>query len=113
MTLAQECKFTIIGKFYGGKPTMEEIRKVFISKFHLTGSVKIAYFDFRHVYIDFTNEVDFNHIRFKEFIEIGDAPIEDLEMDIGFQTRRRNFHCPNLDSNSSTTMAFIQMACHF
>lgn len=79
VALALEWKFTIIGRFYRGKPTMEEIRKVFISKFHLTGSVKIAYFDFRHVYIDFTNEVDFNHIRFKEFIDIGDAPMKNLK----------------------------------
>lgn len=58
---------------------MEEIRKVFIRQFHLTRSVKIAYFDFRHVYIDFTNEVDFSHIRFKEFIDIGEVTMNILK----------------------------------
>ncbi|KAM3252948.1 hypothetical protein P3L10_007018 [Capsicum annuum] len=62
VNLAKDCKYTIIEKFYKGKPSMEEIRKVFVSQFHLTGPVKIAYFNFRHVYIDFANEVDFNHV---------------------------------------------------
>lgn len=85
VTLAQDCKLTLIGKFYRGKPTMEELRKVFISQFHLIGSVKIAYLDFRHVYLDFTNEVDYNHILFKEYVDIGEAPMKILKWTTHFK----------------------------
>ncbi|KAF3655453.1 hypothetical protein FXO38_08401 [Capsicum annuum] len=71
VNLAKECKFTIVGKFTKGKPTMEELRKLFVRQYHLKGSVKIAYYDYRTVYIDFTNETNFNHIYFKPFIHLG------------------------------------------
>lgn len=32
---------------------MDAIRKAFIRQYHLKGSVKIAYFGFQYVYIDF------------------------------------------------------------
>ncbi|OIS98248.1 hypothetical protein A4A49_33444 [Nicotiana attenuata] len=83
--LAQECKLTIIVKFLRGKPSMEEIRKIFVRKFHMTGTVKIAYFDPQYVYIDFSNEVDYNHIRFKEYIDIGDAPMKILKWTADFK----------------------------
>uniref|UniRef100_M1DQL1 LINE-type retrotransposon LIb DNA, complete sequence, Insertion at the S11 site n=1 Tax=Solanum tuberosum TaxID=4113 RepID=M1DQL1_SOLTU len=70
-SLAQDCKWTIVGKFIKGKPTMEELRKLFIGQFQLLGTVKIAFYDYRCVYMDFTNEVDFKHIYFKPFIDIG------------------------------------------
>ncbi|OIT39728.1 PREDICTED: uncharacterized protein LOC109237715 [Nicotiana attenuata] len=47
INLAQECKLTVIGKFSKGKPTMEEIRRDFVRRYHLKGPVKIAYFDHR------------------------------------------------------------------
>ena len=85
INLAQECKFTIIGKFYRLKPAMDEIRRVYISQFHLRGSVKIAYFDPHHVYLDITYEVDYNHILFKEFVDIGDVPMKILKWTVDFK----------------------------
>lgn len=70
--LAQDCKLTIIGKFLKTKPTMEEIRKLFVSQFHLKAPVKIVYFDHKYVYLDFANEVDYNHIYSKTYIHFGD-----------------------------------------
>lgn len=64
---------------------MEEIRKVFIRQFHLTGQVKIAYFDPKHIYIDFSNEVDYNHILFKEYIDIGETPMKILKWTADFK----------------------------
>lgn len=58
---------------------MEEIRKIFVRKFHMTSIIKIAYFDPRHVYIHISNKVDYNHIRFKEYIDIRDAPMKILK----------------------------------
>lgn len=58
---------------------MEEIRKAFIRQFHLTCPVKIAYFDLKHVYLDFANDVDCNHIFSKEYIDIGEASMKILK----------------------------------
>lgn len=62
---------TIVGKFIKGKPNMDELRKLFFSQYQLKGTVKIAYYDYQTVYLDFTNETDMNHIYFKPFINIG------------------------------------------
>ncbi|KAK4339973.1 hypothetical protein RND71_041435 [Anisodus tanguticus] len=77
VNFSKVCKFTIIGKFYRGKPTLDEIRKVFDRQFHLLDTVKISYFDPKHVYIDCGNEVDYNHIFLKEYIDIADFKPEE------------------------------------
>lgn len=71
VNLAEDCRFTIVGKFTKGKPNMDELRKLFNSHVPLKGTVKIAYFDQNHVYIDFNNESDFYHIYFKSFVTLG------------------------------------------
>ncbi|PHT59573.1 hypothetical protein CQW23_01936 [Capsicum baccatum] len=57
--LADRCKFTLIGKFTNSMPKMELIRKNFILQTQLTGGVKIAHYNPRHVYIDLDNEQDY------------------------------------------------------
>lgn len=64
---------------------MEEIRKTFVNKFQLTGSVKIAYFDPKHVYLDFSNDVDYNHLFTKGYIDIGDSPLKILKWKLDFK----------------------------
>ncbi|KAH0756594.1 hypothetical protein KY290_026864 [Solanum tuberosum] len=54
------CKYTLVGKYLNAMPKMEAIRKSFIAQTQLTGGVKIAHFNSRHIYIDFDNEA--NHI---------------------------------------------------
>lgn len=76
VNLAQDCKFTIIGKLYRGKPTMDDIRREFVSQFQLRRTVKIAHFDHQHVYLDFDNEVDFNRVGTQSFVNIGIAPMK-------------------------------------
>lgn len=85
VNLVKDCRFTIIGKFYLGKPTMEEIRKTFVSQFQFIATVKILYFNPKHVYLDFANEVDYNHIFAKEYIDIGDAPMKILKWTPNFK----------------------------
>lgn len=79
INLAQDCKMTIVGKFYRGKPAMEDLRKQFVTQFHLKGSVKIAFVDSQTVYIDFTSETDYKHIYFKPYIYFGDYPMKVLK----------------------------------
>ncbi|KAK4716316.1 hypothetical protein R3W88_014654 [Solanum pinnatisectum] len=52
------CKFTLVGKFTNAMHKMEIIRKSFITQTQLTGGVKIAHFNSRHIYIDLDNEAD-------------------------------------------------------
>ncbi|KAG5606134.1 hypothetical protein H5410_027626 [Solanum commersonii] len=52
------CKYTLVGKFINVMPKMEAIRKSFIAQTQLTGGVKIAHFNSRHIYIDLDNEAD-------------------------------------------------------
>ncbi|KAK4733768.1 hypothetical protein R3W88_008029 [Solanum pinnatisectum] len=52
------CKYTLVGKFINAMPKMEVIRKSFVAQTQLTGGVKIAHFNSRHIYIDLDNEAD-------------------------------------------------------
>ncbi|KAH0639194.1 hypothetical protein KY285_035780 [Solanum tuberosum] len=51
-------KYTLVGKFLNAMPRMEAIRKSFIAQTQLTGGVKIAHSNSRHIYIDLDNEAD-------------------------------------------------------
>lgn len=37
------------------------------------------------MYLDFTNEVDYNHILFKEFVDIEDVPMKILKWSVDFK----------------------------
>lgn len=56
--LAARRKFTLVGKFSNTMPKVEMIRS-FILQTQLSGGVKIAHFNARHVYIDLDNELDY------------------------------------------------------
>lgn len=68
--MAQQCKFTIVGKFLRTRPQIEKIRSKFAEKVSIKGSVKIGVYDFRTVFIDCSNEEDFNNVWFRRSIEI-------------------------------------------
>ncbi|KAH0650165.1 hypothetical protein KY284_030077 [Solanum tuberosum] len=57
--LVESCKHTLVGKFTNTMPKMEMIRKSFTLQTQLTGGVKIAHYNSRHVYIDLDNEFDY------------------------------------------------------
>lgn len=64
---------------------MEEIRKIFVSQFHLKAIVKIAYFDYKYIYLNFANEVNYNHIYSKTFIQYGECPMKILKWTLNFK----------------------------
>ncbi|KAH0781472.1 hypothetical protein KY290_001070 [Solanum tuberosum] len=68
--LAATCKFILIGKFSYTMPKLELIRKNFILQTQLSGGVKIAHFNSRHVYIDLDNELDYNMVWTKQRMSI-------------------------------------------
>lgn len=49
--------------------------------------MKIAYFDPKHDYIYFTNHVDYNHILFKEYVDIGEAPMKIMKWTADFKLK--------------------------
>ena len=55
--LASTCMFTLIGKFIYTMTRVDLIRKNYILQTQLSGGVKIAHFNSRHVYIDIDNEM--------------------------------------------------------
>ncbi|MCD9639417.1 hypothetical protein HAX54_023932 [Datura stramonium] len=66
---------------------MEEIRTSLATKFHLKGPVKMAFFNPQHVYLDFFNETNYNHILFKNWIHIGESAMKVLKWSPDFNRK--------------------------
>lgn len=57
--LAKKCGLTIVGKFSRNHPQIDKIRDDFKKTYPLKGLIKTGAYDWRHVFIDFTEEDDF------------------------------------------------------
>ncbi|OIT38954.1 hypothetical protein A4A49_25151 [Nicotiana attenuata] len=68
--MAEECKYTIIGKFLRSRPNIERIRSVFAEKNLLKGDAKIGAYDFRTVFIDVTNDEDCKSVRYRRSMDV-------------------------------------------
>ncbi|PHU20923.1 hypothetical protein BC332_12074 [Capsicum chinense] len=68
--MAPECRFTIVGRFLKPRPQIDIIRSKFKELITIRGSTKIGVYDNFNVFLDFTNEEDFNVVWYKRFIEI-------------------------------------------
>ncbi|KAH0730979.1 hypothetical protein KY289_002167 [Solanum tuberosum] len=68
--MAAECRFTIVGRFVKPRPQIDKIRSKFKELVTIKGSTKIGVYDNFNVFLDFTNEEDFNTVWFKRVIEI-------------------------------------------
>ncbi|OIT34715.1 hypothetical protein A4A49_14012 [Nicotiana attenuata] len=68
--MAEECKLTIVGRFLKPRSQIDRIRSKFKELVSIKGSTKIGVFDNYNVFLDFTNEEDFNTVWFKRVIEI-------------------------------------------
>lgn len=68
--MADECRLILVGKFTYGRPKIEIIRSKFLEKIPLKGKVRIGAYDYRHVFIEFDTESDFNTVYFQRFIII-------------------------------------------
>ncbi|KAG5631527.1 hypothetical protein H5410_003244 [Solanum commersonii] len=72
---ADRCKYTLIGKFSNTMPKVELIRKSFITQTQLSGGVKIAHYNARHVYIDLDNDLDYITVWTKQRMTIEGQPM--------------------------------------
>lgn len=50
--MADECRWTMVGKFTYGRPRIESIRSKFLEQIPLKGKVRISAYNYRHVFID-------------------------------------------------------------
>ncbi|XP_075095480.1 uncharacterized protein LOC142173738 [Nicotiana tabacum] len=60
--LAKDCKFTLIGKFSHGRPSIKDIRSDFTARFTLKGQVQIGHCNLKHIFMDFSLEEDYLNI---------------------------------------------------
>ncbi|OIT05152.1 hypothetical protein A4A49_54344 [Nicotiana attenuata] len=68
--MAAECTLTIVGRFLKPRPLIDRIRSKFKELISMKGSAKIGIYDNFNVFLDFTNEDDFNMVLYRRVIEI-------------------------------------------
>ncbi|OIT37275.1 hypothetical protein A4A49_58147, partial [Nicotiana attenuata] len=66
--MAEECKYTINGRFMKTRTQSETIRATVKETIPIKGSVKIGVYDNKNVFIDVYNEEDFKAVYFKHVI---------------------------------------------
>lgn len=68
--MAEDCKYTLVGRFFKSKPQIDKIRSRFKELITITGSVKIGVYDNFNIFIDLVNKEDCQNVWFKRVIEI-------------------------------------------
>lgn len=68
--MAEECNFTIVGRFLRPRPQIDRIRSKFKETISVKGSTKIGVYDNFNIFLDFTNEEDFHTVWYTRVIEI-------------------------------------------
>ncbi|KAG5631415.1 hypothetical protein H5410_003132, partial [Solanum commersonii] len=67
--MAEECRLTIIGRFLKVNPQIDQIMSFFKELIPIKGPIIIGMYDNHYVFLDFTNEDDFNLLWFKRVLE--------------------------------------------
>ncbi|KAH0738469.1 hypothetical protein KY290_037174 [Solanum tuberosum] len=68
--MAHDCRRTIVGNFLKPRPQIDKIRSKFKELVALKGSVKIGVYDNYNVFIDCSNDEDFQNVWYRRMIEI-------------------------------------------
>ncbi|KAK6789050.1 hypothetical protein RDI58_012849 [Solanum bulbocastanum] len=68
--MAEEYRLTIVGRFLKVRSQIDRIRSTFKELIPTRGSVKIGVYDNHNMFLDFTNDDDFNLVWFKRVIEM-------------------------------------------
>ncbi|XP_027101284.2 uncharacterized protein [Coffea arabica] len=72
--LAAPYRWVLVGKFSHGRPSLEEIRKIFTS-LNLKDQISVGLLDYRHVLLKCASEVDFNRIWMRGIWQLGKFPM--------------------------------------
>lgn len=89
--MADECKLTLVEKFTYGRPKIEIIRAKVLELIPLKGKVRIGAYDYRHVFIKFTVESDFNEVYFRRFLSIKDSLMRVFKWSTSTRMRRPRY----------------------
>lgn len=68
--MAAECRLMIVGGFVKPKHQIDQIWSNFKEKITVNGSIKICVFDNFNIFINFSNEENFNIFWYKRFLTI-------------------------------------------
>ncbi|XP_060200230.1 uncharacterized protein LOC132628470 [Lycium barbarum] len=68
--MAEECKFTLVGKFIKIRPQLDKIRSKFAEKITVKGTCRIGPFNYHTVFFDFLKKEDFTHVWYRRSVEI-------------------------------------------
>ncbi|KAH0725206.1 hypothetical protein KY284_001071 [Solanum tuberosum] len=86
--MAEECRLTIIGRFLKVNPQIDRIMSIFKELIPIRGPVKIGVYDNHYVFLDFTNEDDFNLDGSK-----GSSRRRDFKSGLPISNRRGHLYC--------------------
>ncbi|XP_060203078.1 uncharacterized protein LOC132631524 [Lycium barbarum] len=68
--MANECRLTMVGRFLKPRPQIDKLRSKFKELIKTKGTTTIGVYDNFNVFLDFTNEEDFNVVWYRRVIEI-------------------------------------------
>ena len=91
--LAVPFRWTLVGKFSHGRPSLEDTRKFFAS-LNLKDQVSIGLLDYRHVLIKCSAEVDFNRIWTRGIWQLGNYPMRVFRWTREFHVQRESSLVP-------------------
>ena len=105
--LVEVCEYTHVVKFTNTISKMELVRKGFIHQNQLIRSLKITYFNARHVYIDLDNEFDYQIVWEKLRKNIAGKVMRIQTWTRDFYPGRGNYHCSLLGGHPLFTLALL------
>nr|XP_027082281.1 uncharacterized protein LOC113704592 [Coffea arabica] len=85
--LASPYRFALVGKFFRGRPKLEEVRKFFAS-LDLRENPSVGLLDARHVLIQLHNEADFHRVWFRRTWYVYSFPMRVFKWTMDFHVDR-------------------------
>ncbi|KAL0911827.1 hypothetical protein M5K25_017749 [Dendrobium thyrsiflorum] len=106
--LAEPYKLALVGKFFFRRPNMDEIRK-FFNGLKLLGSFSVSLLDARHIFINLSNDLDYNRIFLKRSYYVRNCQLRILKWSTDFDIHAESPICPVWLSLSNLRMHFFDI----
>ncbi|KAL0911826.1 hypothetical protein M5K25_017748 [Dendrobium thyrsiflorum] len=107
-TLAEPYKLALVGKFSSRRPNMDEIRN-FFHGLKLLGSFSVSLLDARHIFINLSNEIDYNRIFLKRSYYVRNFVMRILKWSTDFDIHAESPICPVWLSLPNLRMHFFDI----
>ncbi|KAL0926169.1 hypothetical protein M5K25_002374 [Dendrobium thyrsiflorum] len=106
--LAEPYKLALVGKFSSRRPNMDEIRN-FFHGLKLLGSFSVSLLDARHIFINLSNELDYNRIFLKRSYYVRNFVMRILKWSTDFDIHAESPICPVWLSLPNLRMHFFDI----